>query len=154
MPENIITNPLGAYGYATPVLGRVTEPVRNADTTDITAGDCVVFSYSTTTGEWTVTKSATGTSLFLKFGIAAEAIKVGRVGKIVTHGFCYANVGSNTVAAGDALQRSGATAAICTSLVPDATTIAGNCMGTVLAAKGSAAPYPFTNAAPVYLEKF
>jgi len=153
MPETAITNPLGAYGF-NPSHNREYDNLKNADTVALAAGDVVFMTFSTTTGQWTVTKAATNTSTALKYGVALEAIGVGRVGRIALHGFAYVNVGSNTVAAGDAAQRDGTTAGTAGAVTPADATVAGTLMGTFLGAKGSSSPYPFANAAPVFLEKY
>ncbi len=153
MAEKTIPNPAGAYGLAPTLDGEYLE-ARNTDAAAIARGTVVVISYSITTGEISIAPAATGTDLDFVFGVANERIGVGKIGSVCVRGFCYVDAGAATVANGDGCIRSGTAAGKAAVVTPDATTIAGQTMGTFLAAKGSTTPYPFTNAAPVYLAKF
>lgn len=149
----MLTNPGGAFG-GTVLNWQLPVSFKNADAAALARGDVCFCSFSTTTGEVTVTKAATTTDLDFLFGVVDEAIAVGDYGRVIIHGFAYVNVGGGTVAHGDGAIRSGATAGLAAPVTEDATTITGQTMGMFLGVKGSTSPYPFANAAPIWVGKF
>lgn len=147
-----IGNPLGAYG--SPVEASTTEEECVVGTGGVARGDLVRITHDAVTGRLVATRSATADATTGRFGVAEQVGAAGAVARVTTRGFTYVNGGGNVFAAGEAIFRSGATVGIADRVVPDATTISGTMAGTVLGVKGSAAPYPFTNAVPVYIDKF
>lgn len=149
-----ITNPLGAFGVAPTNYSIIQECV--AGTGGCVRGDCMVLTWSATTGRVTATKAATDAALAQQFGVAEETASAGEIVKVTVFGNTFVNGGVNTFAVGEAIFRSAATSGHWNRDVPDATTIAGTRAGTVMGVKSAAADsiYPFANAVPVFIEKF
>lgn len=149
-----IGNPLGAYGQAPTPMAIVEECICGAG--GLTRGDLVTITYSVTTGRLTATRAATAEVLTARFGVAEASASAGMIVKVTLYGPTFVNGGVNTFAVGEAIFRSAATAGHANRLVPDATTIVGQCAGTVLGVKSAVVTdiYPFVNAVPVFIEKF
>lgn len=129
MPDTI-TNPAGAFGYTAAVdkAFSLERPFKsNESSTTIAAGDVVII-----TSGGLVEQSATGDDVNLAIGVAKEAIAAGEVGLITVLGICTVNCES-TVAAGEALGRSGTTAGRANT----ATNGAGGIFATALSAAAS-----------------
>lgn len=148
-----IGNPLGAFGQEVTHNSVVMECV--AGTGGTARGDVVALTWSTTTGRVTATKSATGDSRTLRFGVAEEATVAGEIVKVTVFGPTFVNGGGNAFAAGEGVFRSAATAAIADRAALAAADVPGAYFGTALGVKSATAtsPYPFVNAVPVFVER-
>ena len=79
-----IANPAGLFGLSN-TYDVVAEQWVNGDSAAVTKGFLVVA--SSTNGKVTIATTAAGQDL-ISVGVAAEQIAVGKVGLVLTHGFC------------------------------------------------------------------